>query len=58
MLRRVLPCAFLICTLTASNASAQVIKNMVRRAGVGGSFGGIFTIDEDVNVGLVRVRRK
>jgi hypothetical protein len=52
MLKRVLPCAVLICTFTASNASAQeMIKNMARRAGVGGSFGGIFTLDDDVNVG-------
>jgi hypothetical protein len=36
----------------ASEASAQdMIKNTAKRAGVGGSFGGIFTLDDDVNVG-------
>jgi hypothetical protein len=36
----------------ASEASAQdMIKNTAKRAGVGGSYGAIITIDEDVNVG-------
>jgi hypothetical protein len=48
---RVLVCAVLVCGLTASNASAQWIQNMARRAGVGGSVGGVFTLDDDVNVG-------
>jgi hypothetical protein len=43
--------ALLALGLMASEASAQVIKNTARRAGVGGSFGGIFTLDDDVNVG-------
>jgi len=51
MRRRFLVSAVLVCGLTASNASAQMIQNMARRAGVGGSVGGIFPLDDDVNVG-------
>jgi hypothetical protein len=35
----------------ATNASAQVIANTAKRAGIGGSFGGIFPFDDDVTVG-------
>src|SRR5262245_33614415 len=49
---RVLACVVLACTMTAANASAQVITNMVKRAGIGGSVGGIFTFDDEVNVGF------
>jgi hypothetical protein len=52
MRRRVLVYAVLVCGLTASNASAQWIQNTARRAGVGASVGGIFTLDDDVNVGV------
>jgi hypothetical protein len=52
MIRLVL-CTFLAFGLTASEASAQWVANMARRAGVGGSFGGVFTTDDDVNVGPV-----
>jgi hypothetical protein len=52
MRRRVLVYAVLVCGLTASNASAQWIQNMARRAGVGASVGGVFTLDDDVNVGV------
>ena len=53
MVRRILLCGVLACTLTASSASAQVIKNMAKRAGIGGSFGSVLTLDDDVNVGPV-----
>ena len=43
--------ALLAFGLTASEASAQWIKNMAKRSGAGGSVGGIFTTDDDVNVG-------
>ena len=51
MRNRVLMCAVLALAVTAPNAPAQVITNMVKRAGVGGSVGGIFTSDDDVNTG-------
>ncbi len=51
MLRRVVPCVVLACTLTASNASAQWIKETAKRFGIGGSVGGIFTTDDDVSLG-------
>ena len=48
---RVLMWAVLALAVTATNASAQVITNMVKRVGIGGSVGGIFTLDDDVNSG-------
>ena len=51
MRSRVLLCAVFALAVTA-NASAQVITNMVKRVGVGGSVGGIFTFDDDVNTGM------
>ena len=51
MRKRVLVCAALACALSATNASAQMIANMAKRAGIGGSVGAIFTFDDDVNVG-------
>ena len=53
MRKRVLVCAVLACAVTATNASAQVITNLVKRAGIGGSVGGIFPLDDDVSVGTV-----
>ncbi len=52
MRNRVLVCAVLVSALTATNASAQMISNMVKRVGVGGSVGSIFTFDDDVNNGV------
>ena len=43
--------AMLACAMTAASASAQVIE-IARRAGIGGSVGGVFPIDDDVNAGL------
>lgn len=51
MRKRVLVCAVLACAVTATNASAQMITNMAKRAGIGGSVGGIFPLDDDVKVG-------
>ena len=51
MRKRVLVCAALACALSATNASAQMIANTAKRAGIGGSVGAIFTLDDDVNVG-------
>jgi hypothetical protein len=51
MRKHVLVCAVLVCAVTAANASAQGLPNIVTRAGVGGSFGGIFPFDDDVGVG-------
>lgn len=51
MTKRVLVCAVLVCAVTAANASAQGLPNIVKRAGVGGSFGGIFPFDDDVTAG-------
>jgi len=51
MRTRVLVCALLTCVVTATNASAQMIANTAKRAGIGGSFGGIFPLDDDVTVG-------
>lgn len=43
----------LICTMTAATASAQSrMVGLAKRAGIGGSVGGIFTLDDEVNVGL------
>ena len=52
MSTRVLVCALLICVVTASNASAQTIANLAKRAGIGASVGKIFTFDDDVDVGV------
>ncbi len=52
MRNRVLVCVVLVSALTATNASAQMISNMVKRVGVGGSVGSIFTFDDDVNNGV------
>ncbi len=51
MRKRVLVCVVLACVVTATTASAQGLPNIVKRAGVGGSFGGIFPFDDDVTVG-------
>ena len=51
MRKRVLAFAVLTCTATATNASAQFVTNMAKRAGIGGAVGAIFTLDDDVNVG-------
>ena len=47
----VLVCSVLVCVVIATNASAQMIVNTAKRAGIGGSFGGIFPFDDDVAVG-------
>jgi len=52
MRKRALVCAALACALSATNASAQIIANTAKRAGIGGSVGAIFTLDDDVNVGV------
>jgi len=51
MRKRALVSAALACALSATNASAQMIANTAKRAGIGGSVGAIFTLDDDVNVG-------
>ena len=48
MRKRVVVCAMVAFAVTATNASAQMITNMVRRVGVGGSVGSIVTFDDDV----------
>ena len=53
MRKRVLMCAVLAWAMTATNASGQVITNMVKRVGIGGSVGGIFPFDDDVSIGVV-----
>src|ERR1044072_6723775 len=47
----VLACALLTCVMTATNASAQMVANIAKRAGIGGSVGGIFPFDDEVSVG-------
>jgi hypothetical protein len=47
---RLVVSALLAFGLMTSEASAQFVKNMAKRAGVGGSIGAIFTLDDDVNV--------
>ena len=49
MRKRVLLCTVLACMVTATNASAQGIKNLVKRVGIGASFGTFFTSSDDVN---------
>jgi hypothetical protein len=51
MRTRVLVCALLTCVVSATNASAQMMTNIAKRAGIGGSVGGIFPFDDDVSVG-------
>ena len=51
MRHRVPVCAVLLSVITATNASAQMVTSMARRAGVGGSVGHIFTFDHDVKNG-------
>jgi hypothetical protein len=51
MRKRVLAYAVLGCLLAAPHASAQVITNLAKRGGIGGSVGGYFTFDDEVNVG-------
>ena len=51
MRTRVLICALLTCMVCATNASAQMVTNIAKRAGIGGSVGGIFPFDDDVSVG-------
>jgi hypothetical protein len=51
MTKRVLVCAVLAVVVTATNASAQMITNLAKRAGIGGSVGGIFPLDDDVTAG-------
>src|SRR5678815_3252236 len=52
MKKRVLICVVLACAVTATNASAQVITDMIKRVGAGGSVGTMFTFDDEVNVGV------
>jgi hypothetical protein len=52
MRTRVVLFAVLACAIAATGASAQAIPDVVRRIGVGGSIGGIFPFDDDVNAGL------
>src|SRR5688500_3600445 len=44
-------CALVVCALTTENASAQ-LPEIAKRVGIGGSVGGIFPNDDDVNAGL------
>jgi hypothetical protein len=53
MRKRVLVCAIVAFAVTATNTSAQMITNMVKRVGVGGSVGSIFTFVDDVANGAV-----
>ena len=52
MTKRVLVCAVLVYVVTATNASAQVITNLIKRVGIGGSVGTFFTSDDNVNTAL------
>jgi hypothetical protein len=52
MRKRVLVWAVVVCAVTATSASAQMVTNMAKRVGVGGSVGGIFTTGDDVNAGV------
>jgi hypothetical protein len=50
MTTRVLVCVVVLAgALTATNASAQGLPNIVKRAGVGGSVGGLFPFDDEVS---------
>ena len=50
MRQRVLVCVVLACMVTATTASAQGLPNIVKRAGIGGSVGGIFPFDDEVTL--------
>ena len=50
MRTRVLLCTLLVCTVSATSASAQAIMNMAKRAGIGASVGRVFTFDDEVDV--------
>ena len=52
MRKRVLVCTVLACVVTATNASAQVITNLIKRVGIGGAVGSFFTSDDNVNTAL------
>lgn len=52
MRKHVLVCAAVACALNATNASAQMVTNIAKRAGIGASVGRLFTFDDDVNVGV------
>jgi len=52
MRKRILLCTVLACVVTATNASAQVITNLIKRVGIGGSVGTFFTSDDNVNTAL------
>jgi hypothetical protein len=52
MRKRVLLCTVLACMVTATNASAQMITNLIKRVGIGGSVGTFFTSDDNVNTAL------
>jgi hypothetical protein len=52
MRTRVLLVALLACATTAASAAAQAIPAIVKRVGIGGSVGGIFPFDDNVNAGL------
>ena len=47
-MRRVVVCVVLACVVTATTASAQGLPNIVKRAGLGGSVGGLFPFDDEV----------
>ena len=51
MRTRVVVCTVLVCAMSATSAPAQTITETVKRVGIGGSVGGIFPIDDDVNAG-------
>lgn len=51
MRKRVLVCVVLACAMMASTASAQRVPDIAKRAGIGGSVGGIFPLDDDVESG-------
>jgi hypothetical protein len=51
MRKLVVVCAVLTCVVTATTASAQMVTNIAKRAGIGASVGGIFPFDDDVSVG-------
>ena len=52
MRKHVVVCAVLACAMTATSASAQMVTAMAKRVGIGGSVGGIFPMDDDVDAGL------
>jgi hypothetical protein len=52
MRKRVLIYTVLACVVTATNASAQGIKNLIKRVGIGASVGSFFTSDDNVNTAI------